>query len=88
MAKTGIQWRDLPDRFGKWDTAYHRFNEWCMRGVWQRVLAAVRDPDLEWLLLDSTVVRAHPHAAGAQKKRVPRPSAGAAGGTGRRSTCA
>src|SRR5215207_8214166 len=64
VAKTGIPWRDLPDRFGRWDTAYHRFNEWCRKGVWQRVLAAVRDPDLEWLLLDSTVVRAHPHAAG------------------------
>jgi len=43
---------------------YHRFNEWCKRGVWQLELAAVQDPDLEWLLLDSTVVRAHPHAAG------------------------
>ena len=64
MAKTGVQWRDLPERFGKWDTAYHRFNEWCKKGVWRRVLAAVRGPDLEWLLLDSTVVRAHPHAAG------------------------
>jgi transposase len=64
VAKTGIQWRDLPERFGKWDTAYHRFNEWCKKGVWQRVFAAVQDPDLEWLLLDSTVIRAHPHAAG------------------------
>jgi transposase len=64
VAKTGIQWRDLPERFGKWDTAYHRFNEWCKKGVWRRVLVAVQDPDLEWLLLDSTVVRAHPHAAG------------------------
>lgn len=64
VAKTGVPWRDLPERFGKWDTAYHRFNEWCKKGVWQRVLAAVQDPDLEWLLLDSTVIRAHPHAAG------------------------
>lgn len=46
------------------DTVYHRFNEWCKKGVWQRVLSAVQDPDLEWLLLDSTVIRAHPHAAG------------------------
>jgi transposase len=64
VAKTGIPWRDLPERFGKWDTVYHRFNEWCKKGVWQRVLAAVQDPDLEWLMLDSTVIRAHPHAAG------------------------
>jgi transposase len=64
VAKTGIPWRDLPERFGKWDTTYHRFNEWCKKGVWQRVLEAVQDPDLEWLLLDSTVIRSHPHAAG------------------------
>jgi transposase len=64
VAKTGIPWRDLPERFGKWDTTYHRFNEWCRKGVWHRVLAVVQDPDLEWLLLDSTVIRAHPHAAG------------------------
>jgi transposase len=64
VAKTGIPWRDLPERFGKWDTVYHRFNNWCQKGVWRRVFDAVQDPDLEWLLLDSTVVRAHPHAAG------------------------
>jgi len=64
VAKTGIQWRDLPERFGQWDTAYHRFNAWCQKGVWRRVFRAVQDPDLEWLLLDSTVIRAHPHAAG------------------------
>ena len=64
VAKTGIPWRDLPERFGKWDTVYHRFNEWCKMGVWKRVFEAVRDPDLEWLMIDSTVVRAHHHAAG------------------------
>lgn len=64
VAKTGIPWRDLPERFGKWDTVYHRFNEWCKKGVWQHLFTAVQDPDLEWLMLDSTVVRAHPHAAG------------------------
>ena len=64
LAKTGIPWRDLPDRFGKWDTVYHRFNAWSKNSVWQRIYAAVQDPDLEWLMLDSTVVRAHHHAAG------------------------
>ena len=64
VAKTGIPWRDLPERFGKWDTAFHRFNEWCKKGVWKRVFEAVRDPDLEWLMIDSTVIRAHHHAAG------------------------
>ena len=65
LSKTGLPWRDLPERFGKWDTAYHRFNQWCKKGVWQRLFAAVQDdPDLEWLMMDSTVIRAHPHAAG------------------------
>lgn len=63
-AKTGIPWRDLPERFGKWDTAFHRFNEWSKRGVRTRVFEAVRDPDLEWRMTDSTVIRAHHHAAG------------------------
>jgi transposase len=64
VAKTAIPWRDLPDRFGKWDTTYHRFNVWCNTGVGGRVFEAVKDPDLEWLMLDSTVIRAHQHAAG------------------------
>ena len=42
----------------------HRFNEWCKKGVWKRVLEAVQEPDLEWLMLDSTGIRAHHHAAG------------------------
>lgn len=64
VAKTGVPWRDLPKRFGKWDTVYHRYNEWCKKGIWQRIFAIVQDPDLEWLMIDSSVVRAHHHAAG------------------------
>lgn len=64
LAKTGIPWRDLPSRFGKWNSIWQRFNRWCQRGVWERVLAAIQDPDLEWFCIDSTVIRAHPHAAG------------------------
>jgi transposase len=64
LAKTGVPWRDLPARLGKWNSVWQRFNRWCQRGVWERVLAVLQDPDLEWFLLDSTVVRAHPHAAG------------------------
>jgi transposase len=64
MAKTGAPWPDLPERFGKWDTAYKRFNRWAQKGVWQRLLRELQDPDLEWLILDSTVIRAHQHAAG------------------------
>lgn len=64
VAKTAIPWRDLPERFGKWDTVYHRFNEWSKKGVWKRLFEVVQDPDLEWLFVDSTTVRAHQHAAG------------------------
>jgi transposase len=47
VAKTGIPWRDSPDRFGEWDTASHRSNAWCQKGVGRRVFEAVRDPDRE-----------------------------------------
>jgi transposase len=64
IAKTGIPWRDLPERFGKWDTVYHRFNLWSKKGVWRKLFELVQDPDLEWMFVDSTVIRAHQHAAG------------------------
>jgi transposase len=67
IAKTGAPWRDLPERFGNWNSVWRRFDRWARRGVWQKIFAALQDPDLEWLILDSTVVRAHPHAAGAKK---------------------
>jgi transposase len=67
IAKTGAPWRDLPERFGKWDTIWKRFDRWAKKGVWDRVFRALQDSDLEWLLLDSTVIRAHQHAAGAKK---------------------
>lgn len=86
IARTGCPWRDLPTRFGKWNSAWRRFRRWAGAGVWGTVLAVVRDPDVSTLVLDSTVIRAHPAAAGAQKKMARRLSGGAAGGGGRRST--
>lgn len=88
VARTGIPWRDLPDRFGHWNSVWRRFARWAKAGVWGEVLAAVRDPDVSTLVLDSTVVRAHPHAAGPPKKTAPRRPAGAGAGTGPRCTCA
>ena len=79
IAKTGAPWRDLPERLGNWYNAWKRFSRWAKKGVWQRVFEALQDPDLEWLILDSTVVRAHPCAAGAEKNRTE-----AAGRTSRR----
>jgi transposase len=70
IARTGSPWRDLPPQLGNWHNVYTRFSRWGKRGVWQRVIEAVStDADLEALLLDSTIVRAHQHAAGAQKKK-------------------
>lgn len=65
IAKTGAPWRDLPERFGKWNSLWRRFDRWSKKGVWRRVFDALQDPDLEWIILDSTVVRAHQDAAGA-----------------------
>lgn len=92
VARTGAPWRDLPDRLGQWNSQWRRFDRWSRTGVWGRVFATLRDPDLEWLILDSTVVRGHPCAAGAKKKRTgrvaraSRPSAGVAVGSAPRST--
>ena len=68
MARNGGPWRDLPERFGPWNSAWRRFDRWSRRGVWQRLFEAFQDPDLDWLLLDSTSVRVHQHAAGARKR--------------------
>jgi putative transposase len=87
LARTGVPWRDLPDRFGKWDAVYQRFRRWLDRGVWRGLLAAVPGKALtriRVLFADSTVIRAHQHAAGAPKKgaaRRPRRSAAAGAGS-------
>jgi putative transposase len=68
IARTGSPWRDLPPQLGDWHNVYTRFARWGKSGVWQRVIEAVStDADLQALLLDSTIVRAHQHAAGARK---------------------
>lgn len=67
VAKTGIPWRDLPERFGPWHNVFQRFNRWCKKGVFARIFEVLRDPDLELLMLDSSVIRAHQHAAGAKQ---------------------
>jgi transposase len=70
IARTGAPWRDLPAELGNWNSVWRRFDRWAKKGVWRRVFEALQDPDLEWIILDSTVIRAHPHAAGAKKKRT------------------
>jgi transposase len=93
ILRTGSPWRVLPERYGSWKTITSRFYRWQRAGVWDRVLTQVqRQADaegrLDWSLhfVDSTVVRAHQHAAGAKGgTRLPRPWAGVAAGTARRS---
>jgi transposase len=67
VLRTGCPWRDLPECYGKWSTAYKRFNRWAVKGLWEAIFEVLcADADFEWLMLDSTVVRAHQHAAGAK----------------------
>jgi transposase len=66
IAKTGAPWRDLPERFGKPNSVFQRFSRWCKTGVFQTIMEKLQDPDLGTLMLDSTIVRAHQHAAGAE----------------------
>jgi putative transposase len=72
IARTGAPWPALPERFGKYNSVFQRFNRWAKRGVWERIFDALQEPDTEWLLLDSTTVRAHQHAAGARKRGMRR----------------
>ncbi|WP_442481268.1 IS5 family transposase [Aeoliella sp. SH292] len=68
IVRTGAPWRDLPERFGPWNSVFQRFNRWAKKGVWQQVFAALQEADWEWVMLDATIIRAHVHAAGARKK--------------------
>ena len=65
--RTGTPWRDLPPEFGLWKSVSNRFYCWRDLGVFARLLALVAgDPDVEWLMIDATHIKAHPHAAGAK----------------------
>ena len=67
--RAGIPWRDLPERFGDWKNIHTRFRRWCESGVFERIFKALaEDCDNEYMALDSTIVRAHQHSAGARKK--------------------
>ena len=70
IARTGAPWRDLPAELGHWNSQWRRFDRWAKAGRLALVAAALRDPDLDVLILDSTVIRALPCAAGARKKRT------------------
>jgi transposase len=70
IARTGSPWRDLPAAFGPWNSIYVRFARWADKNVWENILAVLReDADFEEVFIDSTIVRAHQHAAGAAKNK-------------------
>jgi transposase len=92
IARTGAAWADLPGRLGNGNSQWRRFDRWAAKGRWDPILAALRDPDLDVLILDSTAVLAHPCAAGAKKSgtaraaRTTRRWAAVAAGSAPRST--
>lgn len=73
VARAGGRWRDLPEEFGKWNSVFSRYSRWCRLGVWENIFKELSaDADFEYILMDSTIVRAHQHSAGAsnsEKKR-------------------
>nr|BFD96516.1 hypothetical protein KitaXyl93_78760 [Kitasatospora sp. Xyl93] len=75
--RTGVHWRDLPERFGPWKTVYERHRLWSADGTWERLLQQVQAEadaagDIDWdISVDSTIVRAHQHAAGARTDPPP-----------------
>jgi len=81
IVRTGSPWRDLPVAFGGWNSVFRRFSRWSAKGVWRRIFEALSDdPDFEYLIVDSTIVRAHQHAGGAKGGLKVRPSAVRAAG--------
>ena len=66
--RAGIPWRDLPERFGDWKNTHRGFSRWAKAGVWERVFEHLAsEADNEYAMIDSTIVRAHQHSAGAPK---------------------
>jgi transposase len=74
IARTGSPWRDLPPLFGKWNTVFKRYSDWVKAGVFQRLFeAASDDPDMEYAMIDGTVVKVHRHGQGAKGGPKARP---------------
>ena len=70
ILRTGVPWRDLPPDYGDWKNTHRRFCRWRDRGVWAMLLEAlIDDPDFEWLMIDASYIKAHPHSAGARGRQ-------------------
>ena len=67
IARPGSPWRDLPASFGNWNTVFKRFRDWVKADVFKRMFDAVSDdPDMEYAMVDATIVRVHRHGQGAK----------------------
>jgi transposase len=76
IVRTGAPWRDLPAVFGKWNTVFKRYRDWVKADVFQRLFQACSDePDLEYAIVDATIVKVHRHGQGAKGGRKIRLSA-------------
>ena len=74
IARTGSPWRDLPPCFGKWNTVFKRFRDWVKADVFKRIFDAVsEDPDMEFAMIDGTIVKVHRHGQGAKGGLKARP---------------
>lgn len=66
IVRTGSPWRDLPEQYGKFNAVHRRYKRWCDKGIWDEILVQLMDePDMEWLMIDGSHCKVHPHAAGA-----------------------
>ncbi len=71
IVRSGSQWRLLPREYGDWNALYQRFADWAEQGVWYKMLYYfANDPDMEYIMVDSTILRAHACASGAIKKNT------------------
>ena len=70
IGKNGGKWRCLPEEYGKWGSVHKRFKRWSDKGVWQMIFnTLVEDADMEWVMIDTTIIRAHQHSFGAKGGR-------------------
>ena len=77
IVRTGSPWRDLPPSFGHWNSVFTRFRDWVKADIWKRLFDAVsNDPDMEYAMVDATIVKVHRHGQGAKGGPKARRSAG------------
>ena len=73
VLRSGAHWHDLPERYGKWKTTHQRFSRWAKKGIWEAVFERLlKDPNNDYLMIDSTLVKAHQQAATGKRGRATR----------------